>query len=131
MGTRVTTTTQSKLLPKVVDTILNSNVFATRMLGAAQKWSGERMKQPIKWKKNVTGTSFAVFSLYEQLLQPQERVAKTVEMIKSPGNMGKAGTGYFSGTGFTGLFFKGFPVPSSMCHAIYYDCTTPPSTVAM
>lgn len=253
MGTRVTTTTQSKLLPKVIDTILNSNVFATRQLGAAKKWVGERMKQPIKYAKNTTGTSFAgydtfstastnnrtnlefvpkfyqmtvslpldelsvnateekvidlarlemqstsqdmaddigtqfysdgtgngskdflglgaivddgtsaatygtlaratfttlnstvtsssgtltlakmstlynaitsgaqkptlgvttetVFSLYEQLLQPQERISKDVSAIKSQGNMGKAGTGFYSGTGFTGLYFKGLPV---------------------
>jgi len=253
MGTRVTTTTQSKLMPKLVDTFLNSNVFATRQLGAAKNYVGERMKFPIKWKGNVTGQSFAgfdtfstaatdnrvnlefvpkffqitislpldeiwinntdekvmdlisvecessaqdmadnigtlfyadgtgngskdflglgaivddggavatygtlsrstyttiqatdtasggtltlakmdtlynaatsggqhptcgftteaVFSLYGQLLQPQERVEKSVEMIKSMGNYGKAGTGFYTGTGFTGLYFKGFPV---------------------
>jgi hypothetical protein len=253
MGTRVTTTTQSKLMPYLIDTFLNSNVFATRQIGAAKRWSGERMKFPIKWKGNVTGTSFAgydtfstaatdnrvnmefvpkfyqitvtvpldevwvnntdekvmdligvevvgsaqdmandigtlfysdgtgngskdflglaaivddggavatygtlsratyttiqgtdtsssgtltlakmdtlynaatsgaqhptcgftteaVFSLYGQLLQPQERINKDVSMIKTMGNMGKAGTGFQGGTGFTGLFFKGFPI---------------------
>ena len=253
MGTRVTTTTQSKLLPKVVDTILNSNVFATRQLGAAKSWSGERMRAPIKFAKNTTGTSFAgfdtfstaatnnrvnleffpkfynisvalpldelsindtsekvldlmglelastaqdaaddignifygdgtgngskdflglgaivddgtatatyggltrsayptlnstvtsssgtislakmstlyngatsgsvkptlgvtteaVFQLYESLLQPQERIVKEMSLIKTQGNMGKMGTGLYSGTGFTGLYFKGFGV---------------------
>lgn len=253
LGTRVTTTTQSKLVPKVVDTILNSNVFATRMLSRAQKFNGERMKFPVKYAKNVTGTSFAgfdtfstaatnnrvnlefvpkfyqitcalpldelsanateegvinlakvelastandaaddigtlfygtgtgnsskdflgleaivddgtnastygtlsrttystlnstvtassgtltlakmdtlynaatsgsqkptlglatesIFSWYGQLLQPTERIAKDVSMMKSPGNMGKVGTGLIGGTGFTGLFFKGFPI---------------------
>mgnify|MGYP001608542807 CR=1 FL=1 len=253
MGTRVTTTTQSKLMPYLIDTFLNSNVFATRQIGAAKRWSGERMKFPIKWKGNITGTSFAgydtfstaatdnrvnmefvpkfyqitvtvpldevwvnntdekvmdligveivgsaqdmandigtlfysdgtgngskdflgleaivddggdvatygglsrstyttiqgtdtassgtitlakmstlynaassgsqhptcgftteaVFALYESLLQPQERIAKDVAMIKRMGNMGKEGTGFQGGTGFTGLFFKGFPV---------------------
>ena len=253
MGTRVTTTTQSKLMPYLIDTFLNSNVFATRQIGAAKRWSGERMKFPIKWKGNITGTSFAgydtfstaatdnrvnlefvpkfyqitvtvpldevwvnntdekvmdligveivgsaqdmandigtlfysdgtgngskdflgleaivddggdvatygtlsrstyttiqgtdtasagtitlakmstlynaassgsqhptcgftteaVFALYESLLQPQERIAKDVAMIKRQGNMGKEGTGFQGGTGFTGLFFKGFPV---------------------
>lgn len=252
-GTRVTTTTQDKLLPKVVDTILNSNVFATRVLSKAQKYSGERMKFPIKYQKNSTGQSFSgydtfstsavdtrvnlefvpkfyqitvslpldelssnateqkvidlakiemassaqdmaddigtlfystgtgngskdflgleaivddgtnastfgtlaratyttlnstvtassgtltlakmstlynaissgsqkptlglvtetVFSLYEQLLQPQERIAKDVSMMKATGNMSKVGSGMIGGTGFTGLFFKGFPV---------------------
>lgn len=253
LGTRVTTTTQSKLLPKVVDTILNSNIFATRMLSRAQKWNGERMKAPVKYAKNSTGTSFAgfdtfstaatdnrvnlefvpkfyqmtvalpldelsanateervidlaklemqstaqdmaddigtlfygtgtgngskdflgleaivddgtnastygtlsrttyttlkstvtassgtislskmstlynsatsgsqkptlglcsetIFALYESLLQPQERIAKDVSMMKSEGNMGKVGTGMVGGTGFTGLFYKGFPI---------------------
>jgi len=237
----------------LIDTFLNSNVFATRQIGAAKRWSGERMKFPIKWKGNITGTSFAgydtfstaatdnrvnlefvpkfyqitvtvpldevwvnntdekvmdligvevvgsaqdmasdigtifyadgtgngskdflgleaivddggdvatygtlsrstyttiqgtdtassgtitlakmstlynaassgsqhptcgftteaVFALYESLLQPQERIAKDVAMIKRQGNMGKEGTGFQGGTGFTGLFFKGFPV---------------------
>ncbi|MFA6972875.1 MAG: phage major capsid protein, partial [Gallionella sp.] len=64
LGTRVTTTTQSKLLPKVVDTILNSNVFATRMLSRASKFNGERMKFPVKYAKNTTGTSFAGFDSF-------------------------------------------------------------------
>lgn len=63
-GNRVTTTTQDELLPKVVDTILNSNVFATRMLGKAKKWTGETLKQPIKISKNSTGTSFSGFDTF-------------------------------------------------------------------
>lgn len=254
MGTRVTTTTQSKLLPKVVDLVLNSNVLATRVLTKASKWNGERMKFPVKHTTNNTTTSFSgydtfstaasdtrvnlefvpkfsqitvslpldelsvnateekvidlaklelassaqdfadnigtqfysdgtgngskdflgleaivddgtnastygtlsrttynpqlrstvtassgtlslakmatlysavtsgsqkttlglcsetIFNLYEQLLQPQERIAKDVSMMKSGGNMGKAGTGMVGGTGFTGLYYKGFPI---------------------
>jgi hypothetical protein len=64
LGTRVTTTTQSKLVPKLVDTILNGNVFATRMLSRAQKFNGERMKFPVKYAKNATGTSFAGFDTF-------------------------------------------------------------------
>lgn len=253
-GTRVTTTTQDKLIPKVVDTVLNSNVLATRVLSKASRWNGERMKFPVKHAKNITGTSFAgfdsfstaatdnrvnlefvpkfyqmtvalpldelsvnatedrvmdlaklelastaqdmaddigtlfygtgtgngskdflgleaivddgtnastygtlsrttynpqlrstvtassgtlslakmatlynavargsqkptigfttetIFSLYEQLLQPMERIAKDVSMMKASGNMGKVGTGMVGGTGFHGLFYKGFPI---------------------
>lgn len=36
----VTTTTQSRLLPKVVDNILNGNVLFTRLLGNASTWRG-------------------------------------------------------------------------------------------
>lgn len=64
LGTRVTTTTQSKLMPKVVDTILNSNVFATRVLSSAKSYVGERMKFPVKYAKNTTGTSFAGFDTF-------------------------------------------------------------------
>jgi len=254
-GTRVTTTTQDKLLPKVVDTILNSNVLATRVLSKASKWHGEKMKFPVKHAKNVTGTSFSgfdtfstaatdnrvnlefvpkfyqmtvslpmdeisvnateekiidlaklelsstaqdmaddigtlfygtgtgngskdflgleaivddgtnastfgtlsrttynpqlrstvtassgtlslakmsalynaassgsqtptlglttepIFALYESLLQPQERISKTVSMISNGGSsLGKAGGGFIGGTGFTGLYYKGFPI---------------------
>src|SRR3990167_8768630 len=42
-----------------------------------------------------------VANLYEQLLQPQERIAKDVSMIKG---------GYLGGTGFTGYFYKGMPI---------------------
>lgn len=52
----------------------------------------------------------AIFSYYEQLLQPQERIAKDVSMMKAQGVMGKVGTGMIGGTGFTGLFYKGFPI---------------------
>lgn len=67
-GTRVTTTTQDKILPAVVDTILNSNVFATRMLGRAKKWTGETLKFPIKHAKNATGTSFSGLTLVSSSL---------------------------------------------------------------
>ena len=48
LGNRVTTTTQDKLMPFLVDTFLNGNVFATRQLGAAKRYTGERMKFPLK-----------------------------------------------------------------------------------
>lgn len=241
-------------MPKVVDTILNSNVLATRVLSKASSFNGERMKFPVKYAKNITGTSFSgfdtfstsatdnrvnlefvpkfyqmsvalpldelsanatdakvldlaktelqstaqdmaddigtlfystgtgnaskdflgleaivddgtnastfgtlsrstyttlkstvtassgtlslakmstlynaaasgsqtptlglttevVFALYEQLLQPQERIAKTVGMMGGgPTSLGKVGGSFVGGTGFTGLYFKGFPI---------------------
>lgn len=51
-------------MPKVVDAILNSNVFATRMLTSAKKWRGETMKFPMKYAKNTTGTSFSGFDTF-------------------------------------------------------------------
>jgi len=58
-GNRVTSTTQDKMMAKVVDTILDGNVFATRMLANAKKWSGEQMKWPVKYQKNSTGQAFS------------------------------------------------------------------------
>ena len=52
-------------MPAVVDTILNGNVFATRMLGRAKKWgAGEKLKIPIKYAKNATGQSFSGFDTF-------------------------------------------------------------------
>ena len=64
LGNRVTTTTQDKILPSAVDTILNSNVAAGRFLRAAKKWSGDLMKRPVKVSKNSTGTSFSGFDTF-------------------------------------------------------------------
>lgn len=64
LGNRVTTTTQDKILPKVVDTVLDSNVFATRMLKKAEKFSGEKIKVPVKHSKNTTGQSFSGFDTF-------------------------------------------------------------------
>lgn len=63
-GNRVLTTTQNKILPSAVDTILGSNVFATRMLGGAKRWVGEQLKRPIKVSKNSTGSSFSGFDTF-------------------------------------------------------------------
>ena len=63
-GARVTSTTQDEFLPYLVDTILNSNVFATRQLGAAKKWNGEQIHFPVKVSKNATGTSFSGFDQF-------------------------------------------------------------------
>lgn len=61
LGNRISTTTRNKLLPVLVDTILNSNVFASRMLKKAKKWSGKQIEMPIKVSKNTTTTSWSGF----------------------------------------------------------------------
>jgi hypothetical protein len=50
-GTRVTTTTQDKIVPKVVDLVLNSNILASRVLSKAAKWNGETNEVPSKTRK--------------------------------------------------------------------------------
>ncbi|WP_457635789.1 phage major capsid protein [Persephonella sp.] len=64
MANRVLTTTNTRLLPKVVDTVLGSNVFATRMLSNAQKWIGEKIKKSLKISKSSQGGSFDNFDVF-------------------------------------------------------------------
>lgn len=61
---RVLSTTQDFLMPKLVDTVLNSNVFATRALANAKKWQGEQFKIPVKVSQNSTGTSFQGYDTF-------------------------------------------------------------------
>lgn len=61
---RISTTTNTILLPKVVDTVLNSNVFATRMLARPAKWTGEKIRKAVKTSKNDQGGSFDGFDTF-------------------------------------------------------------------
>ena len=57
---RVQSITQDKLLPGVVDIVLNSNILALRLMaGSPKMWSGETLKKPIKFEKSTTGGSFS------------------------------------------------------------------------
>jgi len=56
-------------------------------------------------KTSLGLTTETVFSLYEQLLQPQERIMKDVSVMRNA-------KGLFGSTGFTGLAYKGFPILS-------------------
>jgi len=63
--TRVSSLTQDKLLPKVVDNILDGNILALRLIGNAKKWSGVNMKKPVKYQKSETGGSFAGLDAFD------------------------------------------------------------------
>jgi len=58
---RVLSTTRTKLLPKVIDSVLHSNVFATRVLGAAKKFSGYSIQVPFKYQTNNQFSTFDGF----------------------------------------------------------------------
>jgi hypothetical protein len=60
-GQRIQTTVQTKFLPKVVDTVLNSNVLFQRIVRGAKPWSGRKLEVPFKYAKNTTGGSFRGF----------------------------------------------------------------------
>lgn len=55
---------QTKYLPFVVDTILNSNVLFQRVVRAGKKWSGRTLRVPVKVSKNTTGQSFRGFDTF-------------------------------------------------------------------
>lgn len=63
-GERVTTTTQDQLLPKVADTVLNSNVLAQLVLRNPKKWTGENLKAPVKISSNSNSGSFDGFDTF-------------------------------------------------------------------
>jgi len=63
-GQRIQSTVQTKYLPYVVDTILNSNVLFQRVVRGSKKWSGRTLRVPFKYAKNTTGTSFRGFDTF-------------------------------------------------------------------
>lgn len=63
-GQRIQTTVQTKYLPFVVDTILNSNVLFQRVVRGSKKWGGRTLRVPIKVSKNTTGQSFRGFDTF-------------------------------------------------------------------
>lgn len=84
-GNRVLTTTQDKLVAKLVDTVLLSNVFASRVLSAAKKWSGETLKFPIKTSKNDQGLSFSGFdTLSTTAVDTRQRLAYNAAFYAIP-----------------------------------------------
>jgi len=63
---RVTTITQDKMIPAIIDGILNSNVlFMRSMLSGAKVWSGENIKKPIKISKSATGGAFSGMAVFD------------------------------------------------------------------
>lgn len=56
---RVTSITQNKILPKVVDTILSDNFLAFRIMSNAKRWNGVTLDKPIKYVKSTLGGSFS------------------------------------------------------------------------
>ena len=62
---RVSTTTNKKLMAGIVDTVLEGNTLATRMLTSAKKWpASETIKKTIKVSKNTNGSSFDGFDTF-------------------------------------------------------------------
>lgn len=66
LGNRIDTTTQTEYLPYLVDTVLDSNVFFTRQVRAAEMgaWKGRKIQIPVKVSKNSTGQSYSGFDTF-------------------------------------------------------------------
>ena len=54
----ITTTTQDKILPKVMDSVLAGNVITLRLMTNSKKWMGETLKVPVKVSSSSTGGSY-------------------------------------------------------------------------
>lgn len=64
LGNRITTTTNQKLMPFVVDTVLNSNVAFQRIVNASKKFEGNQMLFPIKYQTNQTFQTYGGFDTF-------------------------------------------------------------------
>jgi len=61
----VTTVTQDKFIPKVVDNVLAGNVLCLRFLGNSRPWgSGHKLVQPIKYQSSTSGGSYSGFDTF-------------------------------------------------------------------
>lgn len=64
LSARLTTVTDDRLLPKVVDTVLGSNVLTARALTGAKKWTGGQLVGSIKYQDGLDGSSFDGFDTF-------------------------------------------------------------------
>ena len=60
----VTTLTQDEIVPRVIDTVLESNVLPLRLLGNPKSWRGEQLKVPVKIEKSTSGGSFDGYDVF-------------------------------------------------------------------
>lgn len=60
----VTTITNDHIVPKVVDTILGSNVLTLRLMSNPRTWSGESLRIPVKVAKSTSGGSYDGYDLF-------------------------------------------------------------------
>lgn len=66
LSNRITTTTNNRLLPKVVDLVLSDNVFAQMMMTKAAKWQGKQIEKVIKVSNGQSGSSFNGFDTFSR-----------------------------------------------------------------
>lgn len=66
---RVQSITQDKMLPVVVDQILDSNVLVARVFSSVKQWSGESLVIPVEMAKHANVGSFDSLDTFSQGLE--------------------------------------------------------------
>lgn len=89
---RVLSTTQDKLLPAAMDTVLGSNFLALRLiLGKAKPWVGHKIFKSVKYKKSPTGGSFSGLDTFD------------TSAVVNKARMGWDPTGYYQNVTIPGI----------------------------
>jgi len=84
-GERVLSTTQDKLVPKVVDNVIKSSVLTARVMGSAKPWAGEQFRIPIKVSNSGLGGSFSALDRFStQTSDTTVRLAYDVRAFEQP-----------------------------------------------
>ena len=60
----VTSVTREEIIPKVADTILNSNIITLRVMSNPKEWSGKVLQVPFKYQKSASGGSFQGYDVF-------------------------------------------------------------------
>ncbi|MDI6808171.1 MAG: phage major capsid protein [Candidatus Eisenbacteria bacterium] len=82
---RVTALTQDVILPKVVDSVLGSNVLVARLMGNAKKWKGETLRIPVKVSNSGTASSFAGLDTFTAaVFDTKQRLSFDVRGVRQP-----------------------------------------------
>ena len=63
-GNYVQSVTRHKIVPSVVEGIVNGNVLLMRTLTNSKEWSGESLKRPLMYAKNTSGGSYSGFDTF-------------------------------------------------------------------
>lgn len=58
-GSYVQSVTQDRIVPSVIDGVLNGNVLTHVILGNSERWSGEALKRAHMYQKSTSGGSYS------------------------------------------------------------------------
>lgn len=91
LSNRVISITEEAYVPTVIDGILNSNVFLSRLFLREQKtWSGRQMQVPLQFAKPTSGGSFSGVGDFDTSLQ-DTRIRQTFSHAQFYQNVSVAG----------------------------------------